>query len=214
VGCPGRFIGTCLPKLATASIGIVDGISGVQIGPGYCVGSDSFLGKQLSQPGCKILDCPPGCRISQQGGIRSMESRNGSLRPKQGKMNIVDMEVQEVEILSALPYFVGRTSATSRRSPTPSPPSTRPSDARGRRSSAFVRERHKPMSESVMRRRTQSLGDLRRRAALGVEASIGRRLTLALRFCRCHPPHEIVGKARERTFKRLAAFASGFAFGR
>src|SRR3954452_13337061 len=28
---------------------------------------------------------------------------------------------------------------------TPSPPSTRPSDARGRRSSAFVRERHAPI---------------------------------------------------------------------
>jgi hypothetical protein len=27
----------------------------------------------------------------------------------------------------------------------PSPPSTRPSDARGRRSSAFVRERHAPI---------------------------------------------------------------------
>src|SRR5204862_534734 len=36
----------------------------------------------------------------------------------------------------------GRTSATSRPSTTPSPPSTGPSDARGRRSSAFVRERH------------------------------------------------------------------------
>src|SRR3954471_6064963 len=36
----------------------------------------------------------------------------------------------------------GRTSATSRPSTMPSPPSTRPSDARGRRSSAFVRERH------------------------------------------------------------------------
>ena len=34
----------------------------------------------------------------------------------------------------------GRTSATSRPSTMPSPPSTRPSDARGRRSSAFVRE--------------------------------------------------------------------------
>src|SRR3954451_5308953 len=39
----------------------------------------------------------------------------------------------------------GRTSATSRPSTTPSPPSTRPSDARGRRSSAFVRERHAPI---------------------------------------------------------------------
>jgi hypothetical protein len=37
---------------------------------------------------------------------------------------------------------------------------------------------------------------------------------LALRFRRFHPPHEIVGKAKERTFKRLAAFASGFALGR
>jgi hypothetical protein len=34
----------------------------------------------------------------------------------------------------------GRTSATSRPSTKPSPPSTPPSDARGRRSSAFVRE--------------------------------------------------------------------------
>ena len=34
----------------------------------------------------------------------------------------------------------GRTSATSRPSTTPSPPSTRPSGSRGRRSSAFVRE--------------------------------------------------------------------------
>src|SRR5499427_10861167 len=36
----------------------------------------------------------------------------------------------------------GRTSATSRPSMTPSPPSTRPSGSAGRRSSAFVRERH------------------------------------------------------------------------
>ncbi len=34
----------------------------------------------------------------------------------------------------------GRTSATSRPSTTPPPPSTRPGDAKGRRSSAFVRE--------------------------------------------------------------------------
>src|SRR5213082_527510 len=33
-GWPGRFIGTCLPKFATASCGIVAGMSGVQIGPG------------------------------------------------------------------------------------------------------------------------------------------------------------------------------------
>src|SRR5262249_8391455 len=39
----------------------------------------------------------------------------------------------------------GRTSATSRPSTMPSPPSSRPSDARGRRSSAFVRERHAPI---------------------------------------------------------------------
>src|SRR5690242_7053787 len=39
----------------------------------------------------------------------------------------------------------GQTSATSRPSTTPSPPSTGPSDARGRRSSAFVRERHAPI---------------------------------------------------------------------
>src|SRR5262249_9304013 len=39
----------------------------------------------------------------------------------------------------------GRTSATSRRSMRPSPPSTRPSGSTGRRSSAFVRERHAPI---------------------------------------------------------------------
>src|SRR5918996_4083928 len=39
----------------------------------------------------------------------------------------------------------GRTSAPSRPSTMPSPPSTLPSDARGRRSSAFVRERHTPI---------------------------------------------------------------------
>src|SRR5262245_54700840 len=39
----------------------------------------------------------------------------------------------------------GRTSATSRASTMPSPPSTRPSDARGRRSPAFVHERHAPI---------------------------------------------------------------------
>src|SRR6195952_5741021 len=33
-GWPGRFIGTCLPKFLTASFGIVEGIRGVQIGPG------------------------------------------------------------------------------------------------------------------------------------------------------------------------------------
>src|SRR3954449_2639055 len=41
----------------------------------------------------------------------------------------------------------GRTSAPSRPSMMPSPPSTRPSDARGRRSSAFVRERRAPKVE-------------------------------------------------------------------
>src|SRR6266550_3873889 len=39
----------------------------------------------------------------------------------------------------------GQTSATSRPLTMLSPPSTRPSDARGRRSSAFVRERHAPI---------------------------------------------------------------------
>jgi hypothetical protein len=29
-GCPGRFMGTCLPKFFTASSGMVDGIKGVQ----------------------------------------------------------------------------------------------------------------------------------------------------------------------------------------
>ena len=33
-GCPGLCIGTCLPKFFTFSGGIVEGISGVQIGPG------------------------------------------------------------------------------------------------------------------------------------------------------------------------------------
>src|SRR5207248_21260 len=42
----------------------------------------------------------------------------------------------------------GRTSATSRPSTTPSPPSTGPSGARGRRPSAFVRERHTPIDAS------------------------------------------------------------------
>src|SRR5437773_7682523 len=46
----------------------------------------------------------------------------------------------------------GRTSATSRPSTTPSPPSTGPSDARGRRSSAFVRERHAPIDAAAGRR--------------------------------------------------------------
>src|SRR5262245_24113203 len=52
----------------------------------------------------------------------------------------------------------GRTSATSRPSTMPSPPSTRPSDARGRRSSAFVRERHAPI-EAVAPCRASSKGD-------------------------------------------------------
>jgi len=33
-GWPARFIGTCFPKFVTASSGMVEGISGVQIGPG------------------------------------------------------------------------------------------------------------------------------------------------------------------------------------
>jgi hypothetical protein len=37
LGCPGRLIGTCLPNFATASSGIVEGMSGVQIGPGATV---------------------------------------------------------------------------------------------------------------------------------------------------------------------------------
>jgi len=37
---------------------------------------------------------------------------------------------------------------------------------------------------------------------------------LPLRLRRFDPPHEIVGKARERLFNRLAARANGFGFGR
>ena len=33
-GCAGRFMGTCSPKCVTASTGIVEGINGVQTGPG------------------------------------------------------------------------------------------------------------------------------------------------------------------------------------
>src|SRR5204863_518417 len=47
----------------------------------------------------------------------------------------------------------GRTSAPSRPSTMPSPPSTGPSDARGRRSSAFVRERHAPIDATFPPRR-------------------------------------------------------------
>jgi hypothetical protein len=45
-------------------------------------------------------------------------------------------------------------------------------------------------------------------------ASVRWRLALSLRLRSFHPPHEIVGKARERAFKRLAGLADGFAFGR
>jgi hypothetical protein len=41
-----------------------------------------------------------------------------------------------------------RSAGPSRPSTMPLPPSTRPSDARGRRSSAFVRERHAPIGAS------------------------------------------------------------------
>src|SRR5947208_14257169 len=44
------------------------------------------------------------------------------------------------------PDDCGRTSARSRPSTTPSPPSIRPSGSSGRRSSAFVRERHAPIN--------------------------------------------------------------------
>src|SRR5215468_3884290 len=44
--------------------------------------------------------------------------------------------------------------------------------------------------------------------------SVRWRLVLSLRFRGFHPPHEIVGKARERAFKRLAGLANGFAVGR
>ena len=44
--------------------------------------------------------------------------------------------------------------------------------------------------------------------------SVRRRLALPLRFRGFHPPREIVGKARERAFKRLAGLANGFAVGR
>jgi hypothetical protein len=47
----------------------------------------------------------------------------------------------------------------------PSPPSTRPSDARGRRSSAFVRERHAPI-------------DARSRPALSRSAGCAKTTTL------------------------------------
>src|SRR6266513_972817 len=44
----------------------------------------------------------------------------------------------------------GQTSATSRPSTMPSPPSTRPSGARGRRSFVFVREGGEPASDSAL----------------------------------------------------------------
>jgi hypothetical protein len=44
--------------------------------------------------------------------------------------------------------------------------------------------------------------------------SVGRYPALPLGFRRFDPPHQIVGKARECLFKRLAAVVSRFAFRR
>ena len=62
----------------------------------------------------------------------------------------------------------GRTSATSRPSTMPSRPSIRPSGSRGRRSSAFVRERHAPING---RRRRGGVGGCQQQRRYGPRPS-------------------------------------------
>jgi hypothetical protein len=80
----------------------------------------------------------------------------------------------------------------------PSPPSTRPSDARGRRSSAFVRERHAPidarsrpaLSRSAGWVKTRTLEALVARSGLAAIAFVTKRAPLAVvdanRLSRAH----------------------------
>jgi hypothetical protein len=64
--------------------------------------------------------------------------------PRLGSTGFEDWLSHNAEPVAAAAGYVtdecGRTSATSRPSMTPSPPSTRPSGSRERRSSAFIRE--------------------------------------------------------------------------
>ncbi len=46
-GCPGHFIGTCLPKSVTTSSGMVEGVKRVQIGPGATAFTRMAFGEHL-----------------------------------------------------------------------------------------------------------------------------------------------------------------------
>src|SRR6185437_5901407 len=73
-GWPGRFIGTCLPKLATASGGKVEGMSGVQIGPGATeFARIPRLTSNCARPAVKFWIAPlkPGSAIINTASINS-----------------------------------------------------------------------------------------------------------------------------------------------
>jgi hypothetical protein len=79
----------------------------------------------------------------------------------------------------------------------PSPPSTRPSDARGRRSSAFVRERHAPidarsrpaLSRSAGCVKTTTLEALVARSGLAAIAFVTKRAAASFTEGRTLPPY-------------------------
>jgi hypothetical protein len=96
----------------------------------------------------------------------------------------------------------------------PSPPSTRPSDARGRRSSAFVRERHAPidargrpaLSRSAGCVKTTTLEALVARSGLAAIALVTKRAEASFTEGRTLPPWQFVSAVLEATLRERLKF--------
>jgi len=112
-GCPGRCIGTCFPKLTTESSGSVDGMSGVQMGPGrHRVRANSLLCKKLREACGEILNRALGRCVGEQSGIRKIgidrrriDDRTARLHVRNGRLGQIENGIN-VDPESQLPFIV------------------------------------------------------------------------------------------------------------
>jgi hypothetical protein len=88
-------------------------------------------------------NCDPERAVARRE-IRHLMERAIDDLPEVFRIVFVMREIEELSVEETA-GFLSLPQATSRPSTMPPPPSTRPSGSRGRRSSAFVRERHAPI---------------------------------------------------------------------
>src|SRR5882757_9630679 len=95
-GCPARLSGTCFPKFLTASSGIVDGIKGVQIGPGAtALARMPFSANNCASPAVKFWIAPLVVAYASRIGLGLSE-------------------LIEAVLMMALPGFICGTAALMR----------------------------------------------------------------------------------------------------